>query len=69
MRIYKEAPGEYGFNPTSLKAIYFGCKVEDSERKNLYEFIRGIECFGHVEFYKGKVSESEYKIDFDLFRV
>lgn len=69
VRIYKEAPGEYGFNPTSLKAIYFGCKVEDSERKNLYEFIRGIECFGHVEFYKGKVSESEYKIDFDLFRV
>lgn len=65
VRIYKEAYGEYGFNPTSLKAIYFGCKVEDSERKNLYEFIRGIECFGHVEFYKGKVSESEYKMDFN----
>lgn len=69
VRIYKEAYGEYEFKPTSLKAIYFGCKVEDSERKNLYEFIRGIECFGHVEFYKGKVSEFEYKIDFDLFRV
>lgn len=48
-----------------LKAIYFGCKVADSERKNLYEFIRGIECFGHVKFYKGKVSESEYKMDFN----
>lgn len=69
VRIYKEAYGEYEFKPTSLKAIYFGCKVEDSERKNLYEFIRGIECFGHVEFYKGKVSEFEYKINFDLFRV
>lgn len=65
VRIYKEAYREYEFKPTSLKAIYFGCKVEDSERKNLYEFIRGIECFGHVEFYKGKVSESEYKIDFN----
>lgn len=69
VRIYKEAPGEYGFNPTSLKAIYFGCKVEDSEIDELCKFICGIGCFGHVKFYKGKVSEFEYKIDFDLFRV
>lgn len=64
VRIYKEDHREYAFNPESLTAVYFGCKVEDSERKKLCEFIRGIGCFGHVKFYKGGMNETEYKIDF-----
>lgn len=67
VRIYKEAYGEYGFNPTSLKAIYFGCKVED-KIDELCEFIRGIGCFDHVEFYKGEMSKTKYKIEFNKYK-
>ena len=68
VRIYKEAPGEYEFKPKSLKAVYFGCKVEDSEIDELRKFIRGIGCFDHVEFYKGEMSKTEYKIKFNRYK-
>lgn len=67
VRIYKNAPGKYKFNPKSLKAVYFGCKVED-KIDELCEFIRGIGCFDHVEFYKGEMSKTKYKIEFNKYK-
>lgn len=54
------------FYPQEIHSIYFGCKMDDNDRKRIEEALTG--NFGHVNKYLCQRNEKEYKLDFELIR-
>ncbi|MFC1824860.1 DUF2971 domain-containing protein [Thermodesulfobacteriota bacterium] len=52
------------FNPQEIHSIYFGCKMDDGDRKKIENELSG--DFRHVNKYLCHRNESEYKLDFEL---
>lgn len=65
VRIYKTPKGLHSFNPKALRNVYFGCKIDDVTKKEVYNTIRSKQEFLHVGFYVAKENENVYKIDFE----
>ncbi|AOY55025.1 DUF2971 domain-containing protein [Clostridium perfringens] len=59
--------GEHGksikFYP--IKSIYFGCKMNDFDKKDIYEKLKG----RNIEFYQAMIENDKYDIKFEKFKV
>lgn len=64
VRIYKKEKGLHSFNPQALRNIYWGCKIDDDTKKEVYNVIRSKQEFSHVGFYVAKENETAYRLDF-----
>ncbi len=55
-----------GYDWDALKAIYFGTETEDETKAQICA--TAIETYPNTELWQGRLSESEYKVEFDQIR-
>lgn len=61
--IHQKAGTSYIYPPETLKAIYFGPNIDEQIMEIICLIIQGQNPV--VEFWKGKLSKSEFKVEFD----
>jgi len=64
--IHKEVGTSYGYPAEALKAIYFGPKIDVQILEIICLIIQGQN--DKVEFWRGKLSKTEFKVEFEKFR-
>lgn len=53
-------------NPKEIHSIYLGCKMEGNIQKDIENNL--VDGFSHVQIYKSKKDETEYKLNFEQIR-
>ena len=66
IRIIKKGQGLHSFNPLSLRKVFFGVRTPDKQISTIKNLIRNNNAYSHVEIYKAKLDETNYKLNFDI---
>lgn len=66
IRLLKHKVGLAEFKSLSLKAIYFGVRTSEKQINTIKTCINeNRQKYNHVKLYKGKIDETDYKINFE----
>ena len=59
----------FNIPPISIKAIFFGIKIERSDANEIYSIIKTDPAFNHIRLFQAKLNKLEFKIDAEPFDI